>query len=124
RPDAYHYATSRLFRGVPLRSANVLEIGSGGGLLSLFMAGQGARVVSLEPEGIGSTPGVIAKQRERSRRLGLQDAITVIDADFNTWDTDERFDVIVSRNSLNHLYASEHHALRDPDTRDGYLHVL
>jgi SAM-dependent methyltransferase len=122
-PEAFAYTTSQFFRGLRLSGARALEIGSGAGLQAIFMALNGAQVTSLEPEGIGATSGVIAKQRDRCRRLGLAN-VEVRDADFNQWETSERFDLILSKASINHLYATEHHALRHAETYKGYLEVL
>jgi SAM-dependent methyltransferase len=50
--------------------------------------------------------------------------VQVVAADFNTWESDGRhFDFILSRASLNHLYASERHAMRDPITFDAYVGI-
>ena len=51
-------------------------------------------MVSLEPELVGSTAGVIETQQRRCAELGVR--VETVPADFNTWETDERFDVIVS----------------------------
>lgn len=124
RPEAFDYAISRMFAGVPLQGARVLEIGSGKGLLALTLAARGAsRVVSLEPELEGSTSGVVAIQRRRVQALGLADRVEVVVADFNTWETDERFDVVVSRASLNHLYPTDQHAAYSVEAWAGYLAV-
>ena len=121
-PVAFLHACDQMFEGVPLEGRQVLEIGSGTGLLSIYLALHGAHVTSLEPELVGSTSGVIAKQRKRCQELGL-DRVEVVAADFNTWDTDAQFDVIVCRSAINHLYASDRHALRHPPTFEAYLAV-
>jgi SAM-dependent methyltransferase len=123
-PPAFLHATANLFRGIELRGRRVLEIGSGKGLMALYAGLHGAaEVVSLEPELVGATSGVVALQRKRVAKLGLRN-VTVVPADFNTWDSGEaRFDVILSRASINHLYPSERHALRDRETMDGYVGV-
>lgn len=124
RPEAFAHAMARMFAGVDLRGKRVLEIGSGRGLLALWMAQQGAaRIVSMEPEMVGATGGVVAEQRRRVAAMGLEDVIEVVVADFNTWETAETFDVIVSRASINHLYASEHHAAYHAPTWDAYATV-
>jgi SAM-dependent methyltransferase len=122
-PEAFAYTTPQMFGGLSLQGAHALEIGSGTGLHAIYMALHGATVVSLEPEGPGATGGVIAKQRERCRRLNLHN-VDVIAADFNTWQTSERFDVILSHNSINHLYPSSTSARSDQATRAGYIRVL
>jgi SAM-dependent methyltransferase len=122
RPDAYLAACDQLFDGVELRGKTVLEIGSGTGLLSIYMALRGAQVTSLEPEMVGSTSGVLATQRARCEALGL--SVESVAADFNTWQTDRTFDVIVARSTINHLYPSEHHARWDAPTWNGYVRML
>jgi hypothetical protein len=67
---------------------------------------------SLEPEGLGATAGVIARQRGRCLRLDL-DRVTVVNADFNEWQTNDRFDVILSRNSIDRSLT------RKPETISG-----
>jgi SAM-dependent methyltransferase len=121
---AFLHAVDGVFGDVDLRGRRVLEIGSGRGLMAMLMALRGAaQVVSLEPELVGSTCGVIAEQRARLRRLRIRN-VEVVAADFNTWDPgDARFDVILSKASLNHLHFSEHHALRDASTHEAYARV-
>jgi SAM-dependent methyltransferase len=123
-PPAFAHWLDQVFRGVNWKGKRVLEIGSGRGLIAIYMGMQGAaRVVSMEPEMVGSTSGVIKEQRERLAALGLTN-VEVLAADFNTWDAkDEQFDVIVSRASINHLYHSEKHAGSDPQTYDKYVEV-
>ncbi len=102
----------------------MLEIGSGKGLLAVMMGLQGAeRVVSLEPEMVGATSGVIAIQRERVEALRLSN-VDVVVGDFNTWEgAAGSFDVIVSRASINHLQQSDRHALRHSETYTNYVAV-
>src|SRR5687768_12434019 len=118
-PPAFFHSANELFRGVDLRGKRVLEIGSGRGLLSVLIGLAGAnQVVSLEPELAGASAGMIRTQKERVQALGL-DNVDVVVADFNTWDgPPARFDVILSRASINHLHHSEKHALRDRQTYD------
>jgi SAM-dependent methyltransferase len=122
-PPAFAHTLANMFRGVDFTGKRVLEVGSGRGLLAIYMGMRGANVLSMEPEMVGATSGVIAQQEARLKALGMTN-VKVINADFNTWDPgDERFDVIVSRASINHLYASEHHADHDKATHDAYLQV-
>jgi SAM-dependent methyltransferase len=122
-PPAFAHTLANMFRGIDFTGKRVLEIGSGRGLLAIYMGMRGAQVLSMEPEMVGATSGVIAQQQARLAALGMRN-VEVINADFNTWDPgDRRFDVIVSRASINHLYASEHHAEHHKETYDAYLQV-
>ena len=122
-PPAFAHALANMFRGIDFAGKRVLEIGSGRGLLAIYMGMQGAQVLSMEPEMVGATSGVIAQQQARLAQLGMKN-VEVVNADFNTWDAGERrFDVIVSRASINHLYASVHHAEHHKETYDAYLQV-
>jgi SAM-dependent methyltransferase len=122
-PPAFAHAASCMFEGVDLEGKRVLEIGSGRGLLAIYMGLRGAEVLSMEPELVGATSGVVLQQRARLAALGMRN-VDVVSADFNTWNAGHhRFDLIVSNASINHLYASEHHARYHEPTHDGYLNV-
>jgi len=122
-PPAFAHALADMFRGIDFTGKRVLEIGSGRGLLAIYMGMRGAQVLSMEPEMVGATSGVIAQQQARLAALGMRN-VEVVNADFNTWEAgDRRFDVIVSRASINHLYASVHHADHHKETYDAYLRV-
>jgi cyclopropane fatty-acyl-phospholipid synthase-like methyltransferase len=122
-PPAFAHTLANMFTGLDFSGKKVLEIGSGRGLLAIYMGMRGAQVLSMEPEMVGATSGVIAQQQARLASLGMRN-VEVVNADFNTWDAaGRRFDVIVSRASINHLYASEHHAEHHKETYDAYLEV-
>jgi SAM-dependent methyltransferase len=121
-PEAFVATADQLFDGVPLVNKRVLEIGSGKGLLSIYLALRGASVTSLEPELAGSTSGVLDTQQARCRELGL--SVECINADFNEWTTDRMFDVVVAANTINHLYPSERHAYWHRPTWDGNVATL
>ena len=121
-PEAYLDSCDQLFRGVELRGKDVLEIGSGRGLLSIYLAMRGARVTSLEPEMAGSQSGMMHLQQTRCAALGLK--VETLPVDFNGWRPTRTFDVIVSRSTVNHLYPSEHHALAHQPTWDGYVQMF
>ena len=122
-PPAFAHALEDMFKGIDFAGKRVLEIGSGRGLLAIYMGLRGAQVLSMEPEMVGATSGVIAQQQARLAELGMTN-VEVVNADFNTWEAgDRRFDVIVSRASINHLYASVHHADHHKETYDAYLRM-
>ena len=104
-PPGYRYQLRQLFDGVDLAGKQVLEIGSGRGLLSLHCGVSGAaRVVSVEPEMEGSTSGVVAMQQQRIDALGLNN-VELLRQNFHEIDFGtSRFDVIVMIAVLNHLY--------------------
>lgn len=122
---AFMYALEALFDGIDWGGKSVLEIGSGRGLMALYMGMQGpARVVSMEPEMVGATSGVIADQRKRVEALGATN-VEVLAADFNTWEpAGAQFDVILSKASINHLYESAKNAAHDAETYRTYLGVV
>lgn len=105
KPGRLLYLFNSIFRGVPLRGARMLEIGGGAGVLSLWVAHQGAkRVVCLEPEDAGSTAGVREKFRRMRDKLGLGDEVTLLPKRVQDYDPgDEKFDLILLYNSVNHL---------------------
>jgi tRNA G46 methylase TrmB len=107
-----------------LRGKSVLEIGSGSGLLTIFLALQEPEVVvSMEPELAGASRDVIQTQQTRIRRLGLNN-VNIITDDFNEWQPgDQRFDVIVSRATINHIFESPWSATRDSATRARYVEI-
>ena len=121
-PDTFIFAANQLFDGVPLAGKRVLEIGSGRGLLSLYLALRGARVTSLEPEMAGSTSGTLAIQQARCQELGL--SVECVNADFNDWHDPRDFDIVLMRSVINHLYPTTKHARWDKATWDGNVTML
>ncbi|MCD6364594.1 MAG: hypothetical protein J7M14_01835 [Planctomycetes bacterium] len=104
KPARAMFEMRKLFAGVELSGASVLEIGAGAGLAGAWALQQGARrYVALEPEAEGSTGGV------QSTILQLREALLPADFDvrplrFQDYDNQgELFDVILSHNSINHL---------------------
>jgi SAM-dependent methyltransferase len=110
--------------GTDLRGKRVLEVGSGKGLLTMFLALQGAElVVSMEPELNGASSLAIRTQEARIKRLGLRNVSLMTD-DLNKWHAaGERFDVIVSRASINHIFESRASAVPGSYTRTRYVEI-
>jgi SAM-dependent methyltransferase len=123
--NGYLHEAAHLFEGVPIAGHSVLEIGSGKGLMTMYAALQGAsQVISMEPEMVGSRSGMISLQQQRLDTLGIQ-SVQFLAADFNEWDPRGRtFDIVMCRAAINHLHASEYHALSHRPTYEGYLEVI
>jgi SAM-dependent methyltransferase len=96
--------TEFLFKGVPLRGRNILDIGGGSGFLSFYAGSVGAeRVLCLEPEAAGSTYPVKQKFERIVSRLRLPQ-VAMSSQTFQDFDPGNKtFDVILLHNSINHL---------------------
>lgn len=92
------------FQSISFKGKTVLDIGGGQGLLSFYAASAGARkVICLEPEHDGSTKGMIEKFNETCFSLNLND-IELHAKTFQDYDPgQEKFDIIISHNSINYL---------------------
>jgi SAM-dependent methyltransferase len=125
-PGNLRFAHEELFRGVPLAGRTVLDIGAGAGDASFYAASAGAaRVVSLEPEAAGSRGGAAERFARIRDRLGADNVelqgVTLQDYDAGG----ERFDVLVSMASINHL--DEEACVRlehDLEARNRYAEIL
>jgi SAM-dependent methyltransferase len=119
----YLASATRTFAGIDFRGKRVLEVGSGRGLRTVFMALMGADVVSMEPELEGSRDGVVDLQKRRIAALGLTN-VTLLKEDFNLWEpSGPEFDLLVSEASINHLFESRHHAMRHAPTYERYRDI-
>jgi cyclopropane fatty-acyl-phospholipid synthase-like methyltransferase len=95
---------SFIFDDTPLAGADVLDIGAGAGLLSLWAALNGAAsVTSLEPEVSGSTKGTRSTLQELVQRLDLGSLISVANRKIQEFDATKQFDVVVLYNVVNHV---------------------
>ncbi len=95
---------SYLYRDVPLKGATLLDIGGGSGVFSLYAAAAGAtRVLCLEPEAAGSLKG----KRETFERVAEASGALPVEMRGLTLQEyepgDERFDIVMLHNSINHL---------------------
>lgn len=124
--DRLRFHTDALFRGVDFRNKTVLDIGAGVGLFSFYAAARGARrVVCLEPEVDGSTPGVLEKIDRLKKVLGRHNVefspITLQAFEPGA----EKFDVVLLHNSINHLDENACiNLLRDPKARAVYRELF
>ncbi|WP_205511030.1 class I SAM-dependent methyltransferase [Longitalea arenae] len=109
-----------LFDHVDLSQKEVLDIGGGKGLLSLYAAVKGARkVVCLEPELDGSRNGMISGYQELRNELPESlpvELLPVTLQDYLQKAGSEKYDVVVLNNSINHLDEEACIHLRDSDS--------
>jgi cyclopropane fatty-acyl-phospholipid synthase-like methyltransferase len=97
------YRLNYLFKNINFEGKRVLEIGGGAGIYSFYAAINGAEsVVNIEPEFEGSTYGYINKFNTIKDELSLKN-ITLKQISFQNYDPSEKFDIIISYNSINHL---------------------
>lgn len=93
----------------PLKNADILEIGAGKGLLTCWLALNGARkVVALEPELAGSRLGMNVEACELRNVLGIEDRVEWRVAALNAFLRDKEhyrdaFDHAILYNVVNHL---------------------
>jgi SAM-dependent methyltransferase len=126
RPGNLRFAMRKLFDGVDLEARTALDIGAGEGETSLYAASAGARrVVALEPEAAGSRADMRTAFERVRGRLGA-DQIELWPVTLQDFDPgDERFDVLISKASINHL--NEDACIRlhkDPEARRAYREIL
>jgi len=77
----------------------------------------------MEPELDGSSSNVIETQLNRIKELKLN-TVHLVSHDFNTWDPDgEKFDIIMSVASINHLYEVPFNASSHPETNSRYTEI-
>lgn len=126
RAGNLRFGLERLFEGVQLGGARVLDIGAGAGHVSLYAAAMGAaEVVGLEPEGAGSGDEVTDSFRRLASLLRAEDVriepVTLQDYD----QAEARFDVLLLLASINHLDEDACIRLhRDREARARYLALL
>lgn len=99
------YYMGKLFEGLSFEGKRVLDIGGGAGLFSFYAASMRAKkVVCLEPEAEGSANGVTQRFNEIRSMLRPTTAIEQYSTTIQDFDDHgEKFDVILSHNSINHL---------------------
>lgn len=126
---ALDYRCRQLFGHVgELTGKNLLEIGGGEGLFSLWALAQGAKgVIVLEPEAEGCTSGAREKLIRHRTAIGLsEEQLIVVPKTLQEFDGEGRlFDLILSHNSINHLDESACAALHSSAKAVGvYLEIL
>jgi SAM-dependent methyltransferase len=120
------FRLNTLFKGFDFEGKRVLDIGGGFGLLSFYAAAKGARkVVCIEPELAGSSSDAAAKFYRIQSATKLDDVFLVQDT-FQEYDPgDEKFDIVIIHNSINHLDEPACIALQDNDAaRQSYSTII
>jgi SAM-dependent methyltransferase len=111
-----------LFDGIDLRGKEVLDVGGGSGLLTIYAAVQGATSVCIEPESDGSTGGITKKFTLLKNSVDPQMRANLVVSSIQDYLSVARsFDVVVIANAINHL--NEDACVRllvDPSARDEY----
>lgn len=116
-----------VFAEVDFEGATVLDIGGGDGTFSYFAAASGARhVTNLEPIFDGSSESMHARFHELGSELGQSVQVSLDHRTIENFDNQERFDIILLHNSINHLDESACEKLSDDDPiyRKKYLTLL
>jgi Methyltransferase domain len=98
------FKLEQLFKNIDFKGKNLLEIGGGYGLFSLYAAvNEAKKVIILEPEYAGSTTGVINQFNILRDKLRISniDLLPITFQDYNPMDI--KFDIILLNDSINHL---------------------
>ena len=97
------YYLKFLLNDLNLKGKNVLDIGGGYGLLSLYASACGAKMVKcLEPEGDGSTGFISTSFKQLKNELNFMD-VEMISETLQNYESEEKYDIIFLNNSINHL---------------------
>jgi len=87
-----------------LSGMKVLDVGGGNGLLTFYAAVKGAGAICLEPEFEGSSAGVIESfYKFKALLQNIKGSAAIQTRTFQQFESNERFDLIVLSNSINHL---------------------
>lgn len=98
------FKLDQIFKNIDFKEKRILEIGGGYGIFGFYAAIDGAKnVVNLEPEGDGSTSGVIGKFKTLRDALHINN-VELITSTFQDYNPEnQKFDIIILYNSVNHL---------------------
>lgn len=83
---------------------NALDIGGGAGILSFYIASLGAQKVTLlEPEGDGSTSQITNVFQKLRALVPRGDRVHLTSGTFQDFEPEDKFDLVVCANAINHL---------------------
>lgn len=98
------FRLEQIFKNINFKGKSVLEIGGGYGMFGFYAAINGAKnVVNLEPEGDGSTSGVIGKFKTLKDTLFVSNVELIASTFQDYHPLNKKFDIILLYNSVNHL---------------------
>ncbi len=118
------YKTRKLFRNIDFAEKNVLDIGGGDGLFSFYAAIKGAKnVVCLEPETDGSY-GEMNKNFEKLKSKMQLTNISLQRSTFQEFKTNEKYDIVLLHNSINHLDENAcEQLLKNEKAKENYINL-
>jgi SAM-dependent methyltransferase len=126
-PAGGRFYLERIFRGVDFAGKRMLDIGGGRGVFSYYAGCMGASdVVCLEPQGAGSSVDMNETFRATGAQLGGMPNVRLVVDTIQHYDPgDERFDIVLSHASINHLNEDACIRLhRDAGARDAYRNIF
>jgi hypothetical protein len=115
-----------LFKNVDFSDKKFIEVGGGNGICSFYAALRGSKkVICLEPEGDGSTQGVVDKFNFLNNKL-TNNTVILKQEIFQSYNSEgEKFDIILLNNSINHLDENAcMHLLEDSELRIIYKELF
>ena len=124
--ENFKFYVSSIFYGINFNDKNILDIGSGTGIFSVYSSIAGAKnVVSLEPEHKGSSEKSLDKFSMLIKNFGCQN-INVVSQKIQDYKPDNiKFDIIILHNTINHL--DEDAAInlnKDLSSKEIYLNIF
>jgi SAM-dependent methyltransferase len=87
------------------KKGNALDIGCGSGVDSVYLAGQGWNVTSLD-----FVPDALRMTGERAKKAGID--LNIVQADVTAWNAPQRYDLIVDAGCLHNMKPVRHDAYR------------
>lgn len=109
---------NQLFGSVDFQNKKVLDVGGGAGIYTFYASISGAqKVVCLEPELAGGKNTMNKKFLEIKTRLNVNNAELVKET-IQSFNTSEKFDIILSMASINHL--NEHACINLSKDKEAY----
>ena len=120
------YFLNTLLGDIDFKDKNVLDIGGGSGILTLYAGLKGAKdSICLEPESDGSHSGMSDQFNKMKEKLGLHN-VSIRPLTFQAFESqNEHFDIIILYNSVNHLDESSCINLRiSEEARSTYMLIF